>query len=291
MSSASACCTICGQFKTRLLFEKFSLKMFKCQNCQGIFTFPMISQTDTLERYSQRWFEQEYLPSYGIDPHQPALAHLSARYRAELAPLELFRKTGRLLDVGAGAGLFLASARSTGWEVAGVEIAEYGPIYAKRHFDLSIVHGTLQDANFPSEYFDVVVLQDTIEHVIDPHSLLKQVHSVLRPGGAVILSTPNYDSLSRRLLGTRWALISPAEHVHLFTLKSLLWLLIATKYQPYRLETDANISSGLVHGSITSSIRLRQQLLEVAKQLALKPLLYKYSLGDEIHSIAVKVEV
>src|SRR3954466_6531415 len=232
MRSAPACCTICGQFETRLLFEKFSLTMFKCTNCHGVFTFPMVSQTDTLERYSQRWFEQEYLPSYGIDPQQPSLAHLSARYRAELAPLELFRKAGRLLDVGAGAGLFLASARSAGWEVAGVEIAEYGPLYAKRHFDLAIVKGTLQDANFPSEHFDVVMLQDTIEHVLDPQSLLKQVYRVLRLGGAVILSTPNYDSLSRRLLGKRWALISPAEHVHLFTLKSLLWLLTATKERP-----------------------------------------------------------
>jgi 2-polyprenyl-3-methyl-5-hydroxy-6-metoxy-1,4-benzoquinol methylase len=251
----------------------------------------MVSQADTLGRYSQQWFEQEYLPSYGIDPQQPSLAHLSARYSAELAPLELFRKLGRVLDVGAGAGLFLASARLAGWEVAGVEIAEYGPLYAKRHFDLAIVKGTLEDANFPPEHFDVVMLQDTLEHVLNPHSLLTQVYHVLRPGGAVILSTPNYDSLSRRILGKCWALISPAEHVHLFTLKSLLWLLTATKYRPYRLETDANITLGLVHGSITRSIRLRQQLLEVAKNPTLKPLLYKYSLGDEIHSIAVKVEV
>jgi 2-polyprenyl-3-methyl-5-hydroxy-6-metoxy-1,4-benzoquinol methylase len=250
----------------------------------------MISQSDALVRYSQQWFEQEYLPSYGIDPQHPSLAHLSARHGAELAPLNLFRKTGRVLDVGAGAGLFLASARSAGWEVAGVEIVEYGPVYAKRHFDIDIMCGTLQDSNFPSGHFDVVMLQDTIEHVLDPRGLLEEVHRILRPGGAVILSTPNFDSLSRRLFGKRWALISPAEHVHLFTLRSLLWLLTATNFRPFRLETNVNISPGLVHGAVSPALRLIQTMLHQVKKPSLKPLLHKFSLGDEIHSIAIKLE-
>jgi 2-polyprenyl-3-methyl-5-hydroxy-6-metoxy-1,4-benzoquinol methylase len=160
----------------------------------------MLTQDDTLDRYSQSWFEQEYLPSYGIDPQNPSLTHLAARYNEELGPANLFRQTNRLLDVGAGAGLFLASARAAGWDVEGVEIAGYGPVYAQKHFDLHIVHGTLHDAQFPDDHFDIVMLQDTIEHVSDPLELLTEVCRVLRPGGGVILSTPNVDSLVRRVL-------------------------------------------------------------------------------------------
>src|SRR5262249_56816817 len=111
-----------------LCCEKFSLQMFQCRNCEVVFTFPMIAQNDALARYSQHWFEQEYLPSFGIDPYHPSLTHLSARYQAELAPLERFSQFGRLLDIGAGAGLFLATARAAGWQVEGVEVASYGPL-------------------------------------------------------------------------------------------------------------------------------------------------------------------
>src|SRR6266545_7554336 len=111
-----------------------------------------------------------------------------------------------------------------------------------------------------------------------------------RPDGAAIISTPNFDSLSRRLLGRRWALISPAEHVHLFTLRSLLWLLRATNFRPYKLESDCNISPGLVHGKATIVVKSIQKMLDQAANPNLRPVLYKFALGDEIHSIAVQLE-
>jgi 2-polyprenyl-3-methyl-5-hydroxy-6-metoxy-1,4-benzoquinol methylase len=248
----------------------------------------MLTQDDTLDRYSQSWFEQEYLPSYGIDPQNPSLTHLAARYNEELGPANLFRLKNRLLDVGAGAGLFLASARAAGWDVEGVEIAGYGPVYAQKHFDLHIVHGTLHEAQFPDDHFDVVMLQDTIEHVSDPLGLLTEVCRVLRPGGGVILSTPNVDSLVRRVFGSRWAFISPREHVHLFNTRSLLWLLKATGFAPFRLETSETVHPNAIRGTQTTVIRTLQKLLEQTTSPQIRPLLYKLSLGDAIMAIGVK---
>jgi 2-polyprenyl-3-methyl-5-hydroxy-6-metoxy-1,4-benzoquinol methylase len=262
--------------------------MFRCRNCQVVFTYPMLRQDDTLDRYSPQWFEREYLPSYGIDPHSPSLDHLSARYQAELAPAERFRQSGRLLDVGAGAGLFLYSARAAGWQVSGVEIADFGPRYARQYFGLDIVHGTIQDARFPGDHFDVVMLQDTIEHVTDPRGLLAEAHRVLRPGGAVILSTPNFDSLARRLIGKQWALISPAEHVHLFNKAALVWLLKAAAFQPAWLESDANINPNLVHQRTPLRTTIAQKVLVRAQKQSVRPLLCRYALGDEIHAVGVK---
>jgi len=126
---------------------------------------------EILQRYSKHWFEREYLPSYGIDPEHPVLDSLANRYGSELAALVPFYKDGAVLDVGAGAGLFLSQAKKQNWNVRGVEISSYGPIYAKEHFDIDIFQGSLFEAKFPDDYFDVVVLQDTIE--------LFQIHDIL----------------------------------------------------------------------------------------------------------------
>jgi 2-polyprenyl-3-methyl-5-hydroxy-6-metoxy-1,4-benzoquinol methylase len=281
-------CSVCEQLTAKPIYQKFSLWMYQCNSCHVAFTHPMITQDRALERYSQRWFEQDYLPSYGVDPQHPSVAHLAARHNAELAPAYRFRQINRLLDVGAGAGLFLASARVAGWQVEGVEIAEYGPMYARQHFGLDLVHGTIHDAGFPSEYFDVVMLQDTIEHVTNPRELLQEANRILRPGGAIILSTPNFDSLGRRLFGVTWALMNPLEHLHLFNMRAMLQLFEVTGFAPYRLETDVYVNPNFVHGEQTRRIRAIQRLLSLTNRPQFELLLYKLSLGDKINAIAVK---
>jgi 2-polyprenyl-3-methyl-5-hydroxy-6-metoxy-1,4-benzoquinol methylase len=281
-------CSVCEQLTAKPIYQKFSLWVYQCSTCQLAFTYPMVTQDRALERYTQRWFEQEYLPAYGVDPHHPSVAHLAPRHNAELAPAERFRQLNRLLDIGAGAGLFLANARLAGWQVAGVEIAEYGPVYARKHFGLDLIHGTLHDASFPNEYFDVVMLQDTIEHVTHPRELLQEINRALRPGGALILSTPNFDSLGRRLLGAAWALMNPLEHLHLFNMRAMVRLFEVTGFAAFRLETDAHVNLNYVHGEQTRRIRAIQRLLSRINRPQLRPLLYKLSLGDTINAIAVK---
>src|ERR1700752_2496573 len=83
---ATAQCTVCHKHLARPIYSKFSQWMYQCRSCQVVFTYPMISQAWALERYSLVWFEQAYLPSYGVDPHQPTLANLAPRHHAELAP-------------------------------------------------------------------------------------------------------------------------------------------------------------------------------------------------------------
>jgi SAM-dependent methyltransferase len=216
------------------------------------------------------------------------VAHLAPRHQAELAPAYPFRQLNRLLDVGAGAGLFLVNARAAGWQVEGVEIAEYGPVYARQHFGLDLVHGTIHHAGFPNGYFDVVMLQDTVEHVTNPRELLQEANRILRPGGAVILSTPNFDSLGRRLLGTAWALMNPLEHLHLFNMKAMHQLFEITGFASYRIESDAYVNPNFLHGERTKRVRAIQHLLNQTNRPQIRPLMYKLSLGDKINAIAVK---
>jgi 2-polyprenyl-3-methyl-5-hydroxy-6-metoxy-1,4-benzoquinol methylase len=283
-------CPVCSSNHTVNKYNKFNLHMLQCKNCKLVFTYPQPTSADVLQRYSKDWFEREYLPSYGIDPEHPVLDALSHRYGSELAALRPFHKKGTVLDVGAGAGLFLSQAKKHNWEVHGVEISSYGPIYAKKHFNIDIFQGNLFEASFPNDYFDVIMLQDTIEHVPDPLHIMREICRILRVGGAVIISTPNFGSLSRLIFGRYWSLISPLEHLFLFNMDSLLYLLRTTGFSPYKLHTSTDVHDNLYHpGQNPLLLKLRKMFLQSAKRTLAPHQVVKFSLGTELHSTAVKM--
>lgn len=130
------------------------------------------------------------------------------------------RQTNRWLDVGFGAGALLGAAAEAGWRVSGTEVAPE-PVRRLAATGLDVRQGDLAAAAFPPRAFDVVTLIEVIEHVPEPEGLLRDVATVLRPGGVCYLTTPNGRGLSARLLGTRWSAVSPPEHLQLFSVGGL----------------------------------------------------------------------
>ncbi len=122
----------------------------------------------------------------------------------------------RLLEVGAGYGLFLAAAREAGWTTSGVELSRTGAKHAQDTLGLDVFCGQLEDAPLEPG-FDVVCAWDTVEHVPDPLSFWRSVRSLVAEDGVVVFSTPYVSSLPARLLGTRWWTLKPTEHIWHFT--------------------------------------------------------------------------
>jgi 2-polyprenyl-3-methyl-5-hydroxy-6-metoxy-1,4-benzoquinol methylase len=151
-----------------------------------------------------------------------------------------------------------------------------------------LVRGTIHDAAFPAGYFDAVLLQDTIEHVLNPREVMEEAHRVLRPGGAIILSTPNLDSLGRRLFATSWALMNPLEHLHLFNMRALHRLIEVAGLASQQIESDAHVNPDFFHGERTMHVRAAQWLIGRANRPAIQPILYKLSFGDKLNAIVVK---
>lgn len=258
--------------------------MRRCLECSLVFTYPQPESEQVAARYSGHWFEGEYLPSYGVDPRRPNIDHLAPRFDRKLDTLERFRASGRILDVGAGAGLFLARAAQRGWSVSGVELSDFGPRFAKANFGLDIFCGTLEAAAFPDKHFDVVILQDTIEHVPDPAGMLREIRRILRTGGALVISTPNFDALGRIVTGDDWALISPAEHLFLFSRRSLRRALEQAGFRCSGLRSSAGLNPDLQH----RPRMLRRLVLRFLSSRPVKPVLALLGAGDELFCTAVK---
>lgn len=260
--------------------------MAQCESCGFVFTSEPVP--DTGLRYNDNWFENEYLPSFGIDPKAPNTTHLAPRFDKDLELLEQHTTKGSLLDVGAGAGLLLDRAKQRGWSVTGVEPAGYGVEFAKKHFGIEIHKDYLHPGLFPAESFDAVILQDVLEHVPEPREVLAQVRRVLKPSGVVLITTPNYGSLSRFVYRSNWSLISPAEHLSLFRLGNLKRALVESGLAPVVLTTTPEISRVRFHFPQQPYLRVRKAILSLFSGLIPEGVTTSAGIGDEIVCISTR---
>lgn len=127
---------------------------------------------------------------------------------------------GSLLEVGCGSGAFLARMQRLGWTVCGID-PDPGAVASGQKLGLDARCGTLQQFKFQSDLFDVIAMSHVIEHVDDPVALLEECLRVLRPGGRLVLTTPNSGSWGSALFGGDWRGLEPPRHFVVFSLKAL----------------------------------------------------------------------
>lgn len=137
--------------------------------------------------------------------------------------------------------------------------------------NLDVVCGKLSEINFPADYFDVICVQEVIEHVDEnPEEFLSEIFRILRPGGALYLTTPNVNSLTRRLLGAQWRAFH-IEHRFLFTLHIIREILKKNGFRICTFETK-NISLNEIKEKIfslnhTGNILIRQKEQELRERI------------------------
>lgn len=134
--------------------------------------------------------------------------------------------SSRILDLGCSSGLFAAHARAAGHEVTGVDCLE---LPGARERTDRFIQASLEDG-IPAEAgdgFDIIVAADVIEHLPRPGEILRDMHRVLRPGGRVLLSVPNFSHWYPRarvaagLFGYDRRGILDETHLHFFTRATL----------------------------------------------------------------------
>jgi SAM-dependent methyltransferase len=93
-----------------------------------------------------------------------------------------------------------------------------------------VVVGSYETADLPEGYFDVVSMQDCLEHFPDPLGALEKTRRILRPGGALLAVTPNVGSWLARVQRRSWISLKFPEHVVLYSRATLHRALEATGF-------------------------------------------------------------
>ena len=218
-------CNYCGNDNSELVNQGLDLylnrpenhTLVRCKNCGLIYQNPKLQEDELLAHYPTANYELYSQPiNNEKSPIRRADRQLSMirRYRRIMKHTE---QPGHILDIGCATGSFIAIMRDQGWEVSGVELNPEVAQYARTVLNLNVHPGTLEQAGFSDDSFDVVTMWDVFEHVLNPKATLKEIVRILKPGGTLVISVPNPSSLEARIFGANWAGWDRPRHLHLFT--------------------------------------------------------------------------
>jgi ubiquinone/menaquinone biosynthesis C-methylase UbiE len=231
-------CNLCGQDDTEIVQKaEEPYTVVKCRSCGLVYTNPQPDR-DFLEEHYQREYYKEWV--------EKQMKKRIPMWKRRLKDLLRYKTGGRLLDVGFGAGTFLNLAKEKGFDVCGTEISEYACQYVRENFGIEVFKGTLEEASFPANHFDVVTVWHTLEHLPDPKATLKEIHRILNEDGLLVVAVPSLDNFITRILyflakGKRLKMFSiGAKELHLwhFSIQSLARLLNETGFIILDAELD-----------------------------------------------------
>ena len=198
-------CDLCGETRARPFTRRQGMQVVRCLGCGLVYVSPRLDAAALFRHYNSGESSriEYYLDVEAAD--RRSFAEVMERAERE-AP-----GRGELLDIGPNVGTCLAVARERGWSVHGVEINADAAAYCRQTRGLDVVTGTLDASTYAPDRFDVVLMGDVIEHVASPRALMRTVAGVLKPGGVVLISTPDISGWAARLLQ-----VKPVEHIYYF---------------------------------------------------------------------------
>lgn len=211
-------CDLCGARDAIWILASPRLEgpLMKCHACGLVYVAATVNGpgppvAEEMDRLSRRARDLS-LVEPSIEESETPWRELMARER--LDDLRRFATSGRLLEVGCSTGEFLLAARQS-FVVAGVE-ADQAAFQMALSRGIDCLHGALHDARFPSAQFDVAVLYHVFEHFRHPRRELSELARVVKPGGWLVIETPDVKNIWFRLLGARWRQIIP-DHLYFFS--------------------------------------------------------------------------
>jgi SAM-dependent methyltransferase len=222
---------MCGAADRTLVYRLGPFGVVRCTACQLHYLSPRLPEDAMLELYrSGEYFEGG---DVGYDSYADQAPALRATFRRVVAHLVRSGFAGGdLLEVGCGYGFLLDEARRVFRSCTGTEFSDDAAA-AARDRGLEVFTGGI-DALPPDRRFDCIVCAHVVEHVYDPRGFVASLRPLLRPGGSVVLGTPDMGSLWRRSMRSRWPSFKVPEHVLYFDRRSLTSLLVDAGFEQVR---------------------------------------------------------
>jgi 2-polyprenyl-3-methyl-5-hydroxy-6-metoxy-1,4-benzoquinol methylase len=217
-------CPLCGsaEVKEVLTAKDYTVSgelfpIVECSQCTLRFTQEIPEEANSKNYYKSEDYISHSDTSKGlINRLYLRVRRRTMKWKRRLVEKNSGRRSGCLLDVGSGTGVFAATMKESGWQVTGIE-----PDAGARSVAEKIYHIQLLDENklfeLPPGTFDVITLWHVLEHIYALTTFMQQLKQLLKKDGKLIVAVPNYTSYDARKYGAYWAAYDAPRHLYHFS--------------------------------------------------------------------------
>lgn len=305
-------CPVCGdafEVRGRLHLRDLQLRtpgtteVIVCANCGSGTTLPVVDESQFAPFYkSPEGAEysnyETWQPSGPMVLLSRALRWAHGRSKTSTMPFSpVIGRKGHALDVGCGTGDLALWMQERGWRMTGLEPDPAACEFARRR-GVDAREGTLSTVELEPASFDAVIFQHVFEHIADPIETLRQSLAMLRPGGAVLITVPNFSAWQHSVFGDKWFSLEVPRHRHHFTPQGLARVVECAGFGDADWATGATVSpivfslQYVFFGRRVVTGGFSARLLDFAALLALMPVNWLISRltgrGDVINLVAYK---
>jgi len=276
------CCRVCGGLGLVPKWEVGDYQVGKCPRCTAI----LVINAPTLQQL-EAYYATVSDPAY-YENNREQLGY----YYSKLGKMvrDLRPQGKRVFDVGCSRGWFMDAM--TGWDCHGNELNELEAGEAKRQYGDNIIQGPFETCPSYNEPFDVVTIQDVLDHFIDPVAVVRKANSMLRPGGLMVIKVHDFGCLWAKLTGKKFYAVIPPSHLTYFNEKSLR---ILCENNGFSVDKTCHLSQAIAIPTIFFRLAHSKRdsffgrISTVLEKTFLKKVTIKKNLHDIITVFATKV--
>ncbi len=248
MSLVNFYCPVCENKKFNTFQKVFDdrygesnvYNLAKCTKCSHVATYPRISQKELGKLY------KKYYPRKNIS-HIDVLKNFKSKehflkffiiwFQGTYNQGQIHAKEGEnVLDIGCGDCSSLLEIENQGANSFGIE-ADENVLSISKKLNLKVHIGSIEDNPFPGKSFDLIIMNQVIEHLPEPDKSLEIIKKRLSPGGRLLMNFPNKDSIWQRLTRTKWINWHIPYHLHHFNKRSFENMITKCGFEIIKSET------------------------------------------------------
>jgi 2-polyprenyl-3-methyl-5-hydroxy-6-metoxy-1,4-benzoquinol methylase len=211
------------------------IQVMRCDSCGHKYGSPSLA-VDTIGTIYTNYYQRQAIDPANFEPYVP-----DGKWKGWLngdpsSAAHWVPEKVRVLDIGCGLGSYVAFHAARGCDAHGIDADANVRAIAEQH-RLNIRVGLFHHEDYPARSFDYVTMDQVFEHVTDPLATLKDVREVLKPGGYLVMSTPNANGWGGRLFGKKWLNWHVPYHQQFISRRSMAVLAEKAGFEIERMST------------------------------------------------------
>lgn len=246
-------CPGCDCPRTEHAFEKWGFAYATCAECGSLFQSPRPTLRELANYYqnspSMRYWGETFLPQVTASRNRLLFAPKAKRINELCA--EQSCGVGRIVDVGAGSGLFLDAWMQLRPECRGIALEPHPGLAAVcRAKGYEVVERFAEDAP-PDASADLAVSLEVLEHVHDPLRFVQAVHGLVKPMGNALFTTLTCSGFDLQVLWDRAQCVIPPQHLNFMSIQGLEALMQRAGFQSVQVFTPGELDIDIVRSAMT----------------------------------------